>query len=103
MTDFIIRELKDQTEMIVIDFFVNVCESMGANIINTIVESVSPVIQGLTEGRVGIKVLSNLTTERRVLCQFQVPVKKMVILRDLSVGLEKRLRGGSLREVFGSL
>ena len=51
--------------MIVVDLYVNVCESMGANVINTIVESVAPLIEEITGARLGIKILSNLCTERK--------------------------------------
>lgn len=64
-------------EMIVIDLFVNVCESMGANIINTIVEHTAPFIEDLVGGRAGIKILTNLATERKALAYFEIPVNEM--------------------------
>ena len=63
--------------MVVIDFLVNVCDSMGANIINTILEYVAPLIEDVTNGRAGLKILSNLCTERRAVAEFEVPVSKM--------------------------
>lgn len=63
--------------MVVVDFFVNVCDSMGANIINTILEYVAPLIEEITQGRVGLKILSNLCTERRAVAEFEVPISKM--------------------------
>lgn len=61
----------------VLDFYINVCDSMGANIINTILEYVSPFIENLLECRVGLRVLSNLCTERRAYAEFEVPVSAM--------------------------
>ena len=61
--------------MIVVDILVNVCESMGANVINTVVETVAPLLDQLTGARIGIKILSNLCTERMASCEFEVPVK----------------------------
>ena len=52
-------------DMIIIELLVNVCESMGANIINTICEHTSPFIEAVTGGRVGLRILSNLCVERR--------------------------------------
>lgn len=63
--------------MVALDLFVNVCDSMGANIVNTIVEYVSPFIQSITGGRVGLKILSNLCTERRAMAEFEIPISKM--------------------------
>lgn len=63
--------------MIILDLFVNVCDSMGANIVNTIVEYVAPYVEGLTGGRAGLKILSNLCMERRAVAQFEIPISKM--------------------------
>jgi hydroxymethylglutaryl-CoA reductase len=41
--DIRIRQLEE--EMMVIEILVNVCESMGANIINTIAEGTSPYVR----------------------------------------------------------
>lgn len=67
----------EQSDMIIIDLFINVCDSMGANIINTIVEHTAPLIEHLTGGRAGIKILSNLSTERKALAAFEIPVSEL--------------------------
>lgn len=66
-----------EENMIIVEFFVNVCESMGANIVNSLLEGMSPYIQTITGGRIGIRILSNLCTERRALAEFCIPVHKM--------------------------
>ena len=59
--------------MIVVELLVNVCESMGANIINTIAENTSPFISEiLGQGRVAVRILSNLCTERLTMSSFRV-------------------------------
>lgn len=50
---------------------------MGANIINTILEHAAPFVESITGGRVGLKILSNLCTERRAIAEFEIPVSKM--------------------------
>ena len=65
------------SDMVIVEFFVDVCESMGANIINTILEHIAPYIETLTHARVGIKILSNFCTERVAKAQFEIPIKKM--------------------------
>lgn len=57
-------------EMIIVDLYINVCEAMGANIVNTVVEGVAPYLEELTGARVGIKILSNLCTERKSISIF---------------------------------
>ena len=73
-----IRVRKLSGDMIVIELLINVCESMGANIINTVAENTSPFISEiLKQGRVGIRILSNLCTERLTISKFTIPVKEL--------------------------
>lgn len=74
--DLRIRKLDDS--MLVIELLVNVCESMGANIINTIAENTSPYIHNIIQqGRIAIRILSNLCTERLTLSEFYIPIKNL--------------------------
>src|SRR5690625_4127575 len=47
------------SQMLVVHLFVNTCDAMGANIINTMAESLAPVIEHLTDGKVYLRILSN--------------------------------------------
>jgi len=49
----------EYSQMLVVHLFVNTCDAMGANIINTMVESLAPVIEELTDGKVYLRILSN--------------------------------------------
>mmetsp|Transcript_6786 Transcript_6786/g.10924 ORF Transcript_6786/g.10924 Transcript_6786/m.10924 type:complete len:230 (+) Transcript_6786:1592-2281(+) len=75
--DFRVRKLN--SSVIVCELFVNVKDSMGANVINNVVEWTGPYIQDevLNQGRVGVKILSNLCTERMVLSEFTIPIECM--------------------------
>ena len=42
-----LRYRRLESEMIVIELLVNVCDSMGANIVNSIAENTAPFIQDL--------------------------------------------------------
>ena len=64
-------------DMLIVEFQIDVCEAMGANIINTVAEALSPSIVELVGGRVGLKILSNLCPERRAISYFEIPVKEM--------------------------
>lgn len=68
------RKLADR--ILVVELLVNVQDSMGANVVNSIAEFTAPYIQDtiLKQGRVGIRILSNLCTERMTLCRFEIPV-----------------------------
>lgn len=82
------REL-EKGKMMVLEVLLDVCESMGANIVNTVLEKVSPTVQELVDGRIGIRILSNLCSERRAIAKFEVPVEKMK-WKEISVKIKKK-------------
>lgn len=53
-------------EMLIVEFFVDCRDAMGANTVNTIVEGMAPYIEAITGGRVLLRIISNLATERMV-------------------------------------
>src|SRR5699024_8504945 len=55
--DLDVRILNEQStsafsQMLVIHLYVNTCDAMGANIINTMAEALAPTIESLTTGKV---------------------------------------------------
>lgn len=50
--------------MLLVHLLVNVKDAMGANAVNTMAEAVAPVIEQLTEGKVCLRIISNLATYR---------------------------------------
>ncbi|MBS2014231.1 MAG: hydroxymethylglutaryl-CoA reductase, degradative [Deltaproteobacteria bacterium] len=62
--------------MIVVHVIVDCRDAMGANLINTIAESVADRLAALAEGRVGLRILSNLCDKRcvRVRCRVAAEV-----------------------------
>ena len=65
-------------DMAVVELFVNVCDAMGANLINSLCESISrDILHILKQGDLGLRILSNYCTERRVTASFAVPVNRL--------------------------
>ena len=65
--DFELRILDSPLgKMIVLHLIVDVRDAMGANAVNTMVEALSPIIQDLTNGKVRLKILTNLADKRIV-------------------------------------
>ncbi len=58
-----------QGKMMVIHLYVDVRDAMGANAVNTMVESLAPVVEEITGGYVRLKILSNLADKRLVTAQ----------------------------------
>ncbi len=52
--------------MIVVHLIVDVRDAMGANAVNTMCEALAPVLEEITEGKVRLKILSNLADKRLV-------------------------------------
>ncbi len=46
-------------QMLIVHLLVNTCDAMGANIINTMAESLAPVVEHLSGGKVYLRILSN--------------------------------------------
>jgi hydroxymethylglutaryl-CoA synthase len=74
--DLDVRDLRgDSTIWIVVDVTVNVCEAMGANIVNTIVEGLAPEIENMVPGSSAVlKILSNLCLKRMSFSKFEIPI-----------------------------
>jgi hydroxymethylglutaryl-CoA reductase len=65
--DIQIRIFRDTPigHMLVIHLLFDTREAMGANAINTAVEHLAPFIEEITGGRVNLRILSNLTDQRK--------------------------------------
>ncbi|MBS3056242.1 MAG: hydroxymethylglutaryl-CoA reductase, degradative [Candidatus Aenigmarchaeota archaeon] len=51
-------------EMLILNFHVDVLDSMGANTVNTMLENISSFVEKLTGGKTRLKIISNLADER---------------------------------------
>ncbi|KAJ0407307.1 hypothetical protein ATCC90586_002235 [Pythium insidiosum] len=65
------------TAYLVVHIDVDVCEAMGANIVNTVAEGLSDEICRLTKSRCGLRILTNLCMQRRARATFEIPVAKL--------------------------
>ena len=52
--------------MLIVELLVDVKDSMGANVVDSMCEATAPVIESLIEGKVNVKIVSNLATRRLV-------------------------------------
>jgi hydroxymethylglutaryl-CoA reductase len=65
------RDLGDG--MMVVHFYVDCRDAMGANLVNTVAEAVADRVEELCEGRMGLRILSNLCDRRKVRITCRVP------------------------------
>ncbi len=59
----------------VVHILLNTQESMGANSVNTLCEAIADDVAGAFGGRRGLRILSNLATERLVTASCRIPVE----------------------------
>jgi hydroxymethylglutaryl-CoA reductase len=64
-------------DMFVVHLVVDVQDAMGANAINSMCERIAPRIAELTQGRVGLRILSNLSDRRTVTVRGKVPFRAL--------------------------
>jgi degradative hydroxymethylglutaryl-CoA reductase len=67
----------DESPMLVVHLVIDVCEAMGANVVNTVAEGLAPRLAELVSGRAGLRILSNLSVERRSRAAFRLPVEAL--------------------------
>jgi hydroxymethylglutaryl-CoA reductase len=63
--------------MLVLHLLVDVQEAMGANLVNTMCEKLAPQIENLTGGRANLRILSNLSDQRRAEARCIVPAASL--------------------------
>src|SRR5699024_7417040 len=47
------------SQMLILHIYINTCDAMGANIVNTMIESLAPTVEKITNGNVYLRILSN--------------------------------------------
>lgn len=50
--------------MLILHLLVNTKDAMGANAVNTMAEAVAPMVELITEGKVNLRIISNLADRR---------------------------------------
>lgn len=63
--------------MLVIHLLVNTCDAMGANLVNTMCEGVASLVESITDGKVFLRILSNLTDRALVKARVVYPIEHL--------------------------
>ena len=62
--DVEVRVIPGEETMLVVHLLVDTLDAMGANCVNTMAEAVAPLIERVTGGKAGLRILSNLAVHR---------------------------------------
>jgi hydroxymethylglutaryl-CoA reductase len=65
--------------ILVVHLLVETLDAMGANIVNTVAETVAPKIASLAQGRIGLRILSNLADRRVVRVSAKIPAAVLAV------------------------
>ena len=64
-------------DMVVVHLLVDTRDAMGANLVNTMCEGVASLIENISEGRVFLRILSNLADRALVRASVRIPVRAL--------------------------
>ncbi|MEC7240981.1 MAG: hydroxymethylglutaryl-CoA reductase, degradative [Myxococcota bacterium] len=59
--------------MVVLHFFLDCVDAMGANMVNTLAETLAPYIRQVTGAKIGLRILSNLADRRIARAEVRLP------------------------------
>ena len=74
--------------MLIVHLLFDTRDAMGANAINTAAEAISPALEGLSHGRALLRILSNLSDQRRAWAEVTIPAESFgssggEVIRDI--------------------
>jgi len=77
LRDLEVRRIDDSPigPFLVLHLILDVADAMGANMVNTAVESLAPLLEELTGGRAHLRILSNLSDRRLATAEVKLPVE----------------------------
>lgn len=70
-------QLRNGDQVLALHLIVDVLDAMGANTVNTMTEKLTPEIERITEGKVLLRILSNLASYRLSKASVSIPVKML--------------------------
>jgi hydroxymethylglutaryl-CoA reductase len=63
--------------MLCVHVYVDCRDAMGANLVNTVAEAIAPRLAAVADGRIGLRILSNLADRRTVSVRASVPTEAL--------------------------
>ena len=66
-----------EEEMLVLNINVNTQDAMGANLVNGMCEGIAPLVESITEGKVFLRILSNLTDQSIAKATMRIPLDSL--------------------------
>ena len=70
-------EIRKVKKFLVLHLIVDTKDAMGANIINTMLEKIAPLVAKISQAKIGVRIVSNFAIKRIVFVEGKVPIKKL--------------------------
>ena len=80
--DLHVEQIKGETEFLVVYLHVDTQEAMGANMLNTMLEALKPVLEELSQGQSLMGILSNYATDSLVTASCRIAFRYLSPQRD---------------------
>lgn len=80
--DLHVEQIKSETDFLVVYLHVNTQEAMGANMLNTMLEALKPVLEELSQGQSLMGILSNYATDSLVTASCRIAFRYLSPQRD---------------------
>lgn len=87
------HKLEGGDSIVVLHLYVDTRDAMGANVVNTLCETLGPEIERVAGGTVGLRILSNLADESLVIASGRVPLSAL----DVDADTARSIRDGIVR------
>jgi len=68
------RVIDADSGLVVVHIHVDVREAMGANVVDAVAEATAPLLAGLADGEIGLRILTNLPLRRLARASVEIPV-----------------------------
>ena len=80
--DLRVEQIKGETDFLVVYLYIDTQEAMGANMLNTMLESLKPVLEELSQGQSLMGILSNYATDSLVTASCRIAFRYLSSQKD---------------------
>ena len=89
--DLRVEQIKGETDFLVVYLHVDTQEAMGANMLNTMLEALKPVLEELSQGQSLMGILSNYATDSLVTASCRIAFRYLSPQRDQGRGIAEKI------------
>ncbi|CAK1608239.1 hydroxymethylglutaryl-CoA reductase, degradative [Streptococcus oralis] len=93
--DLHVEQIKGETDFLVVYLHVDTQEAMGANMLNTMLEALKPVLQELSQGQSLMGILSNYATDSLVTASCRIAFRYLSPQRDQGREIAEKIASAS--------